>query len=55
MKAINHWIREGHLNINPSVPAAPDPICVTCQYGKALRKSHTTDTVPIAAFPRAGV
>jgi hypothetical protein len=58
MKAINHWIRSGYLPIDPAVASAPDPICVACQYGKAHRKSHTTDTAPITAshdHPGAGV
>ncbi len=44
MKTINHWIRSGLLNIDPSVANTPDPICIACQYGKAHRKQHMFDT-----------
>ncbi len=30
MKAINHWIRNGYLPVDPIVASAPDPICVAC-------------------------
>jgi hypothetical protein len=41
-KTINHWIWSGYLNIDPSIANSLDPICITCQYGKAHRKQHNT-------------
>lgn len=38
--------------------SAPDPICLACQYGKAHKKPHTTDTSSIMEkhlAPGAGV
>lgn len=52
------WIRQGYINVDPAVTAAPDPVCIACQYGKAHRKLHTTGNVSIAArhsFPGAGI
>jgi hypothetical protein len=47
MKTINQWIRQGCFNVNPTIASAPDPICVTCQYGKAHKKSHMQDMASI--------
>jgi hypothetical protein len=58
MKAINHWICNGYLPVDPAVASAPDPICAACQYSKAHRKSHKQDNTPITArhtYPGAGV
>jgi hypothetical protein len=38
MSDINHWIRKGLLNADPSTTSSPDPICVACQYGKTHQK-----------------
>lgn len=58
MIAINHWIHEGYINVDPSVAAAPDPICIACQYGKVHRNSHCSNIALIMAnqtYPGAGV
>jgi hypothetical protein len=58
MKTLNHWIRQGHFNVNPSIASVPDPICVACQYGKAHKKAHKTDNASITErhrYPGAGV
>jgi hypothetical protein len=58
MKAINHWIINVYLPVDPAIASAPDPICIACQYSKAHRKTHNSDTMPITAnhtYPGAGV
>jgi hypothetical protein len=55
---INRWIRNGLLNVNPTIASAPDPICSACQFGKAHRKSHKSDIGSITAehtYTGAGV
>jgi hypothetical protein len=45
---INTWIRSGLLPCNPNLAAESDPVCVTCQFGKAHKRSHKSDTSHIA-------
>ncbi len=44
MKTIYHWIHSGYLSVDPSIANSPNPICIACQYGKAHRKPHNSDT-----------
>jgi hypothetical protein len=41
---INSWIRNGSLPCDKSLASVPDPVCATCQFGKAHKRSHKTDT-----------
>jgi hypothetical protein len=50
---INCWIRSGLLPCNPSLATEPDPICATCQFGKAHKRSHKSDTGKIAKNVKA--
>jgi len=55
---LNQWIRHGHFPVDAAIANSPDPLCSTCQYGKAKRKSHNTDKGSITAshtFPGAGI
>jgi hypothetical protein len=45
---INSWIRNGSLPCEKSLASVPDPVCATCQFGKAHKRSHKTDTGHIA-------
>jgi hypothetical protein len=42
-KQLNSWICQGLLQVDSSVANAPDPVCCTCQFGKARKKSHKVD------------
>ncbi len=46
---INKWIRDGCLPCDTSLAKEPDLICATCQFGKAHRKTHKSNTGSISA------
>jgi hypothetical protein len=46
---MNKWIRDGQLPCDPSLANEPDPMCATCQFGKAHRKTHKGNTGNISA------
>jgi hypothetical protein len=41
---LNSWIRCGALPCDPSLAQEPNPICAACQFGKAHKRTHKTDT-----------
>ncbi len=41
---INTWIRSGNLPCDPSLANVPDPVCATCQFGKAHKRTHKANT-----------
>jgi hypothetical protein len=45
---INSWIRAGSLPCDPSLASEPDPVCATCQFGKAHKRSHKSNAGHIA-------
>ncbi len=45
---LNSWIRAGRLPCSPSLASEPDPVCAACQFGKAHKRSHKSDTGHIA-------
>jgi hypothetical protein len=58
MPQLNAWIWNKHFAVDPSIANAADPICKACQFGKAKRKPHITDTGQISrkrTYPGAGV
>jgi len=58
MSQLNTWIRNKHFAIDPTIANTPDPISKACQFGKAMRKLHTTETGKISCehtYPGAGV
>jgi hypothetical protein len=55
---LNRWIRSGCLPCDKDLANEPDPLCATCQFGKAHKKSHKCDTGHIGKqhlVPGAGV
>jgi hypothetical protein len=50
---INSWIRSGSLPCDKSLASEPDPICTTCQFGKAHKRSHKSDSGHIARLHHA--
>jgi hypothetical protein len=55
---LTSWMRQGHIKVDPAVINCPDPICAACQYGKARRRSHSSDTGRIdkdASAPGDGI
>jgi hypothetical protein len=47
---LNRWIREGKFpGVDPSLTAVEDPQCITCNFGKARRKSHKSNIGHISA------
>jgi len=56
---LNQWIQKGWFkDIPASLANIPDPQCITCNFGKARRKSHNTNIGHISADhtqPGAGV
>jgi len=49
METVSRWIRAGLLPVDPSVASCPNPICASCQMGKAHQKPHAKTTNSIAA------
>jgi hypothetical protein len=46
---LNRWIRQGRFpHINKSLASVPDPMCITCNFGKARRRSHKSSIGHIA-------
>jgi hypothetical protein len=46
---LNRWIRDGRFKgVPPSLANVADPQCITCNFGKARRKSHKSTTGHIA-------
>jgi hypothetical protein len=45
---LNSWIRQGLLPCDRSLASTPDHVCASCQFGKAHRRTHTSDTGHIA-------
>jgi len=41
---LNRWIRDGTLRCDKRLTNEPDPVCPSCQFGKAHRRSHKSDT-----------
>jgi hypothetical protein len=41
---LNSWIRTGCLPCDPDLANEPNPVCATCQFGKAHKRSHKCDT-----------
>jgi hypothetical protein len=56
---LNRWIREGRFpDVNPSLANIDDPQCISCNFGKARRRSHNSNIGHISAHhkcPGAGV
>jgi transposase InsO family protein len=56
---LNRWIRAGRFpGVDASLANIPDPQCITCNFGKARRKSHKSNVGHISAdhkLPRDGV
>jgi len=56
---LNKWIRDGRFQgVHPSLANIDDPQCITCNFGKARRKSHKSSIGNISATlltPGAGV
>jgi hypothetical protein len=50
---INSWIRNGSLPCDKSLASVPDPVCATCQFGKAHKRTHKTDTGHIGKHHQA--
>lgn len=53
---LNTWICNGLLPCDPSIANVPNPVCAACQFGKAHKWSHHSDTGHIAKnakFPGA--
>lgn len=50
---INSWIRSGCLPCDPDLATEPDPLCATCQFGKAHKRSHKSNTGHIAKSAKA--
>jgi hypothetical protein len=50
---INSWIRSGSLPCDPALASTPDPVCAACQFGKAHKRTHKTDTGHIAKHHHA--
>jgi len=46
---MNQWIRDGTLRCDKRLATEPDPDCPSCQFGKAHRRSHKSDTGHIIA------
>jgi hypothetical protein len=46
---LNIWIREGRLPCDSSLAQEPNPVCATCQFGKAHRKTHKSNTGSISS------
>jgi len=47
---LNKWIRDGRFQgVHPSLANIDDPQCITCNFGKARRKSHKSSIGKISA------